>query len=127
MILSSKLQTKIALTTAEVEYIALSQFAMEIICLVNLIKGLNSALNFGMKDSVLRYNLYEENTSCITMAESHKFTPRTKQISLKYHWFEPLVKGSEHYLMSKTLTPKTNGWYLHKAKLGKAIFVHLRR
>ena len=29
----------------------------------------------------------EDNQSCITMAENPKFTPRTKHIAIKYHYF----------------------------------------
>ena len=65
----SKLQTEIALSTAEAEYIALSQATRDIIPLVNLLKEINSILNLGMKDSDLQCSLYEDNTSCITMAE----------------------------------------------------------
>ena len=76
---TSKLQSEIALSTAEAEYIALSQSTCEIIPLMNLLKELNSVLDFGMKDDDFQCTLYEDNTSYITIAGTH----RTKHISLK--------------------------------------------
>ena len=37
--------------------------------------------------------VYEDNTSCIMMSESDKFTPKTKHITLKYHWFKEYTKN----------------------------------
>ena len=36
--------------------------------------------------------MYEDNTACISIADSDKFTPRTKHIALKYHWFKKYAK-----------------------------------
>ena len=124
---SSKLQTEIALSTAEAEYIALSQSTREIIPLVNLIKELNSALNFGMKDKDLQCNLYEDNTSCITMAEGQKFTPRTKHISLKYHWFRTFIKGPKKLLNVKYINTKEQTADILTKPLDGPSFIHLRR
>ena len=40
-------------------------------------------------------NVHEDNQSCIKMAQSDKFTPRTKHIALKYHHFRRYVKRGE--------------------------------
>ena len=37
--------------------------------------------------------VYEDNTAYISIAESDKFTPRTKQITLKYHWFKQYTRN----------------------------------
>ena len=37
--------------------------------------------------------VHEDNQSCIRMAQSEKFTPRTKHIALKYHHFRSFVKS----------------------------------
>ena len=36
--------------------------------------------------------VHEDNQSCIAMANNPKFTPRTKHIALKYHYFRKHVK-----------------------------------
>ena len=56
---ASKLQIEIVLPTIDAEYTAMSQSTRQIIPLVNLIKELNSPLDFGMKNSDLQYDLYE--------------------------------------------------------------------
>ena len=101
VIWSSKLQTEIALSTVEAEYIALSQSTREIIPLINLIKEQNSDLGLRMIESELQCNLQEDNTSCITMAESQKFTPIARHISSKYHWFRSFIKGPNKLLNVK--------------------------
>ena len=37
--------------------------------------------------------VYEDNTACISIAESERFTPRNKHITLKYHWFKEYVRN----------------------------------
>ena len=118
---------KIVLSTAEAEYIALSQSTRQIIPLVNQIKELNSALDFGMTKSDLQCDLYEDNTSCITMDESQKFTPRTKHISLKYHWFRLLIKEPNKLLNVKYISTKEQTADIFTKPLDEALFIHLRR
>ena len=98
---TSKLQSEIALSTAETGYITLSQSTREIIPLMNILKELNSTMNFGIEEDDFQCILYEDNTSCITIAGTHKFTPRTKHISLKYHLFRSFTKGPNKLLTIK--------------------------
>ena len=42
--------------------------------------------------------VYEDNTSCIVMSQADKFTPRTKHITLKYHWFKKCAKSGLFYI-----------------------------
>ena len=37
--------------------------------------------------------VFEENRNCIAVAESNKFSPRTKHIAIKYHHFQSFVKN----------------------------------
>ena len=97
------------------------------ILLVDSLNESNSALNFGMSDSDLQCDLYEENTSCITMAESQKFTPRTKHISLKYHWFRSFIKGPKKMLNVKYINTKEQTADIFTKPLDEPLFIHLRR
>ena len=91
LIWASKLQTEIALSTAEAEYIALSQALREVIPAMNLMVELN--VIFPMKMSKPGFCLvHEDNQSCIAMANSKKMTPRTKHIAIKYHHFKHFVE-----------------------------------
>ena len=40
--------------------------------------------------------VFEDNRSCIRVAESPKFTPQTKHIAIKYHHFRKHVKTSSN-------------------------------
>ena len=88
----SRLQTEIALSTAEAEYIAFSQSLRDVISLITLLKEINKVYPVHVKNPTF-VSKHEDNQSCITMATSQKFTPRTKHIALKYHHFRSHVKN----------------------------------
>jgi hypothetical protein len=97
----SKLQTEIALSTAEAEYIALSQSLKEVIPLMSMMKELKET--FPIQITIPNFNctVHEDNQSCISMATKQKFSPRTKHIALKYHHFRSYVNRKEieiHYI-----------------------------
>ena len=88
----SKLQTEIALSTAEAEYIALSQALREVIPLMTLMEELHKVFPVHVSTPNFVCKVHEDNQSCIKMANSEKFTPRTKHIALKYHHFKSHVQ-----------------------------------
>jgi hypothetical protein len=87
----SKLQSEIALSTAEAEYIALSQALREVIPLITLLDELGKMIEVYTSSPDFVCSVWEDNQSCISMAESTKFTPRTKHIALKYHHFKQFL------------------------------------
>jgi len=89
----SRLQTEIALSTAEAEYIALSQSLRDVIPLITLLKEINKVFPVHVKTPTFMCKVHEENQLCITMATLQKFTPRTKHNALKYHHFRSHVKN----------------------------------
>ena len=88
----SRLQTEIALSTAEAEYIALLQALRDVIPLITLLKEVNAVFPVHVKTPTFVCQIHKDNQSCITMATSQKFSPRTKHIALKYHHFRSFVK-----------------------------------
>jgi len=90
----SKLQTEIALSTAEAEYIALSHSLREAIPIQNLSKEINCIFPLHLPSTDFCLTVHEDNLSTIAMAESLKFTPRTKHIAIKYHHFRSRVRCS---------------------------------
>ena len=88
----SKLQTEIALLTAEAEYIALSHVLREAIPLQSLAKEINCISLLYIPNTDFCLTVHEDNNSAITMAESTKFTPPTKHIAIKYHHFRSRVR-----------------------------------
>ena len=89
----SKLQTEIALSTMEAEYIALSSSTREVIPMINLMKELECVVKFYNPTPHVKCKLFEDNHSCIIVAESARLTPRTKHIAIKYHHFRSMVKN----------------------------------
>ncbi len=97
----SKLQSEIALSTTEAEYIALSTAIRELLPLHRILWDL--ILHSPLKPlfptctgKLPPSTIYEDNTSCITLAQyDYQHKPRTKHISLKYHHFwDHLQQGS---------------------------------
>ena len=91
---ASKLQTEIALSTVEAEYIALSQSLREVLAMMSLVK---EAKEFGVplfssnKTQVL-CRAFEDNTGAMELSKVSKMRPRTKHINIKYHHFREAVK-----------------------------------
>jgi hypothetical protein len=92
----SKLQTKIALSTAEVEYIAISHTLHETIPIQNPIKKISCIFHMPTPMTDFCIPLHDDNLLAIAMAESLKFTPRTKHIAIKYHHFCSRVHTSSN-------------------------------
>ena len=92
----SKLQTEIALSTAEAEYIAMSQALRETIPLHSLMKEINGVFELYIPEPKFVLKVHEDNQSCIAMGKNPKFTPRTKHIAIKYHHFRKHVKTSSN-------------------------------
>ena len=61
------------------------------------------------------------------MAESQKLTPRTKYISLKYHWFGSFIKGPKKMLSIKYTNTKEQTDDIFTNSLNEALFIYLRR
>ena len=92
---SSKLQTEIALSTAEAEYIALSSALREVIPLMTMMLEINDIFPLHICPPDFYCTVWEDNQSCIAMATSQKFSPRTKHIALKYHHFRSYVMNKK--------------------------------
>ena len=120
----SKLQNKIALSTAEAEYIALSQALWELIPLMILLKGINNTFPILLGTPEFVCTVHELNKSCIEMAELDKFTLITKHIDLKYHHFRSFVKSKKVFIKyCRTRMQKAD---LLTKPLSDVIFIRLR-
>ena len=87
----SKLQTEIALSMTEAEYIALSQVMREVIPFMNLMVGVGDIFPLHNQKPKFHCKLFEGNNSCIRVSESPKSTIRTKNIAIKCHHFRKHV------------------------------------
>ncbi|MGH3053412.1 MAG: reverse transcriptase domain-containing protein [Gaiellaceae bacterium] len=95
----SKLQSEVALSTTEAEYIALSQAMRDLIPLRALLQevGTNLGMDFA-KPAIMHSTVFEDNNGALSMAVAPRITPRNKHIAVKYHHFRDHVgkeKGIE--------------------------------
>ena len=92
MLWASKLQTQIALSSCELEYICLSQALREVILLMTLMQELKDR-DFIDENATPKVHCkaFEDNSGCVEMARAHKLRPRTKHINIVYHHFREAV------------------------------------
>ena len=89
---ASKMQTLIALSTTEAEYIALSTALREVISLMHLLNELKQR-KFPVihRTPKVTCKVFEDNKSCLEIATNHKSRPRTKHLSVRLHHFRSYV------------------------------------
>ena len=89
---ASKMQTEIALSTTEAEYIALSTALREVIPMMELIEEMRVE-GFGMMATTptVYCKVFEDNSGAVELATVHKTRPRTKHLNVKYHHFRQFV------------------------------------
>ena len=107
----SKLQTQIALSTMEAEYIALSHSMRELIAIREILKEIQQHT---MAESTLKpeyrtihkYGLipqskvYEDNEACLKFATLPNMSPRNKHVASHYHLFCFKVQNLEIKVLS---------------------------
>lgn len=84
LVWTSRMQTEIALSTAESEYITLSMAMREVLSLKEEVHKIFEIKRLKPK---IHCKVFENNESCISMKKSRKFSSRTKHIGIKYHNF----------------------------------------
>ncbi len=92
MFWQSKLQTEIALSTAEAEYITLFQALRVTLPMTNLMREMNLIFPLYLPKPKFVLKVQEENQSCIAMTNNQKFTSWTKHIAIRYRHFWKHVK-----------------------------------
>jgi len=107
------MQTQIALSTMEAEYIALSQAMRDLIPIREILKEIMTKV-FKVEENISyvahsksvqdggtvnkQYNIppstvFEDNDACLKFARMPRLTPRTKHIGIPYHWFREQVES----------------------------------
>lgn len=136
---SSKLQSEIALSTTESEYIALSSATRELLPLrrvlldlvtnsfISIPKTSSDTISTQSFSSNLRPSqVFEDNTACITLATSDStFKPCTKHISLKFHHFHDHIRNGSLRIVK--VASNKNWADIFTKPLGKLKFEHLRK
>jgi len=136
---ASKLQSEIALSTTESEYIALSTATREILPLRRILQDLlqysfiaipaqsSDTVSSSFFHSSLRPSqIFEDNNACIVLATSESnFKPRTKHISLKFHHFHDQIKNGSLQVIKVASTENLAD--IFTKPLGRTKFEYLRK
>ena len=94
----SQLQSHIALSSCEAEYIGLSSALREAIPIMNLIDEMKKHNLVQHRCATkVHCKVFEDNIGALEMAKEHKYRPRTKHMLIKYHHFR-------HYVDAKRIT-----------------------
>ena len=72
----------------------------EVILFLGLMKETAGLFGLLTRDPVFRCTFWEDNESCITVAKSPKFTPRTNHIAIKYHHLRRFVSDGNIIIKS---------------------------
>ena len=111
----SKMQTQVALSTMEAEYVALSQSMRDLIPIRQILeeimttvfrvtptiqyrslsKAFEDVRAGSMPSSIDQSTVYEDNHACMKFARMAQLSPRTKHIGIPYHWFRSKVESLE--------------------------------
>lgn len=86
----SKMQTEIALSTMEAEYIALSTAFRDLFPIIDKTDEITAILGLSFEPgSNMHIRIHEDNAGALVLGrlEPHQMTPRSKHYAVKYHWF----------------------------------------
>ena len=113
----SQLQSSVALSTAEAEYVALSQSVRVLLpmqdLLLEIIHHVNVPAEFSSVDSTVRATVFEDNNSALQLATNHRVTNRTRYYAVKWHWFWDAVRTGKIKIAAID-TKNQHGDYLTK-------------
>jgi hypothetical protein len=93
LVWASRVQTEIALSLTEAEYIALSTASRGTLPLLSLAKeaGKHKIIS-KVETPVIRCKIFEDNQGAVEMTNAPKMRPRTKHLNIKYHFFRQYVQ-----------------------------------
>ncbi len=85
----SKLQTEIALSTMETEYVSLSTLCWDLFPLTDLTKEICSSLSLHLNNVInMHVKIHEDNVrTLLGKIEQRRMTPQSMHYAVKYHWF----------------------------------------
>ena len=113
IIWASKLQSQVALSTTEAEYIALSMSLRDVLPIMFLLKEMREQGHAVIcTDPHVFCKVFEDNSGALELARLPKLRPRTKHINVCYHHFREHVRSrlvkiypvSTHDQVADTLT-----------------------
>jgi hypothetical protein len=92
---TSKLQSEIALSTTEAEYISLSQAMRDLIPLKTVLQELSETFNYDLQKLTTYSTVFEDNKGCVDLIAAPTMRPRSRHIAIKYHHFREHVRKGQ--------------------------------
>ena len=93
IIFASRLQSQVALSTTEAEYIALSTALRDVIPIMELFgEMIKRGHKVACNEPVIYCKVFEDNSGALELARLPKLRPRTKHINTCYHHFREHVR-----------------------------------
>ncbi len=93
IIFASRLQSQVALSTTEAEYIALSTALRDVIPIMELFgEMIKRGHKVACNEPVIYCKVFEDNSRALELARLPKLRPRTKHINTCYHHFREHVR-----------------------------------
>ena len=92
----SQLQTEIALSSTESEYVGISNGLRDTIPIMRTLNEMKTN-GFPIQEvgNKVYCRVFEDNSGALEMAKVHKYRPRTKHMNVKYHHFRDYVARGE--------------------------------
>ena len=125
------MQTKVALSTTEAEYIALAQSFREFIPMRRAFEDMIKAFNLTTEFPItVKSTIFEDNNGAISTETSPKMTPRTKHIAVKYHFVKQyfgVKKTDEHPFELKKIESENQKADIFTKGLNADTFLRIRK
>jgi hypothetical protein len=86
-----KMQSEIALSTTEAEYIALSTALCDHIPMRTIIQELSTICKISLPAATTHSTVFEDNKGCVDLIAAPTMRPRSRHIAIKYHHFREHV------------------------------------
>ena len=122
------MQTELALSTMEAEYVAMNLACRDLFPVVDVIRELSKAVSLGDDfDTQFHIKVHEDNVGALTLGhlEPHRMTPWSKHYAIKYHWFRKMVANPSWKITLVKFDTKNQLSDLFTKGLTHAFFVHL--
>ena len=125
MLWVSKMQSEIALSSTESEYIALSTALRDVIPIKGLIEEINRAYKLMSSTPTINCILFEDNNGALELATAPKIRPRPKHIAVKYHHFRSHVQNGS--IKIKAIDTTQQQADMLPKPLSLQVFVYIRK
>lgn len=126
----SSLQTEIALSTMEAEYVALSTACKDLFPLCDLVHELGGNLGIKVSDTAnMHIKIHEDNVGALILGnlEPRRMTLRTKHYAIKYHWFREEIHNPDRKVTLQKIDTKNQLGDMFTKGLSRIPFEWLRK